>query len=331
MKVILITGAAGFVGSHLTERCLNAGYRVIAVDDMSQGMTINLNKCRKQKEFHFIKADLTEASTVGKISEVFSKLKIKKIEAIIHLAAKKIPRYGGRNKTIAANFNTTQTVCEVGSKFKSKIVFASTSDVYGLTKDFPFKEDGAVVFGPSYVGRWSYGASKYLSEQLLWGYHEDFDLPIVILRIFGVYGPRMVKGWKGNAVSAFFEQSVGGKKIDLHGTGEQTRSFVFIEDLIEGILKAIKLKSAENRIINIGSREVISMKELAGKIFRLVNHDKRAKYKYVSYKSFTGREYQDIMAKLPDLKTAKKYLNWSPRTVLDDGLKETFDWYLSCR
>ena len=329
MKTILITGAAGFVGYHLSQRCLKAGYRVVGVDDMSQGMTTNLDDCRKQKNFYFLKADLTKMSAIRRIGKLLSELEIKKIESIIHLAAKKIPRYGGRNNTILANFNTTVVACGIGSKFRAKIIFASTSDVYGLTPEKPFKETGNAVFGPSFVGRWSYGASKYLSEQLLWGYNEEFDLPVIILRIFGVYGPRQVKGWKGNAVSAFIEQAENGVKMDLHGDGKQTRSFVYIDDLIEAILLAVKLKTAENRIINIGSTEIISMEKLADKISQLVNGDKKIDYNYVSYNSFTGKVYQDIIAKLPSLEIAKKYLSWEPKTDLDKGLKKTVNWYLT--
>lgn len=331
MKSILITGAAGFVGSHLCEQCLKDGYRVVGIDDLSMKNIDNLKWCQNQDNFHFLKIDLIKEGSIKKIYQFVKNRKIKRLETVVHLAAKKIPRYGNRNETIRANFNTTEITCEVAKMYRAKIIFASTSDVYGLTTQFPFIENGNAVFGPSWVGRWSYGASKYLSEQYLWGWQEENNLPIVILRIFGVYGPRQVKGYLGNAVSAFFEQAMENKIFELHGDGKQTRSFVFIDDLIRGIMKAINRKSANNRIINIGNLEEISMKSLARKIYHLVKSKGVPKYKLVEYNSFTGKEYQDIMAKLPDLTIAKKYLGWNPTISLNDGLKQTAIWYSSSR
>lgn len=327
MKSILISGAAGFVGSHLCERCLKDDYAVVGIDDLSMKSIDNLKWCRSRNNFYFLKTDLAKERAIKKVNRFLKDRKITKLKTVVHLAAKKIPRYGNRNETIRANFNSTEIICEIAKIYAAKIVFASTSDVYGLTTQFPFVENGNSVFGPSWVGRWSYAASKYLSEQFLWGWAEENNFPIVILRIFGVYGPRQVKGWRGNAVSAFFEQALAGRKIELHGNGRQTRSFVYINDLIEGIMKAILRESANNRIINIGNLEEITMRALAEKIYKLAGGKGEPKYKLVEYSSFTGKEYQDIMAKLPDLSAARKYLGWSPEISLSDGLKRTADWY----
>ena len=329
MKSILITGAAGFVGSHLVDRCLLTGYKVIGVDDFSCGLKENLKSAMKSKHFYFKKLDLTKLHAVENICNFLKRKGNTKVDAVIHLAAKKIPRYGGRLLCLQVNVNSTQTACEVAKKYHSKIIFASTSDVYGMNPDLPFTERSNSIFGPSSVGRWAYGSSKYLDEQLLFGYQEQFGIPIIILRIFSVYGPRQVKGYLGNAMSAFFEQAIEKKKFELHSDGKQTRSFIFIDDLIEGIIKSITCSKAINQVINLGNVEQITMKNLASKIHRLVNQDKKFEYKYVSYNSFTGKEYQDVRDKLPDISQASKLLRWKPLVGLEEGLARTVNWYLS--
>ena len=329
MKSILITGAAGFVGSHLVDRCLLSGYKVIGIDDFSCGVKKNLESALKSEYFYFKKLDLTKLHAVENICNFLKRKEIARVDAVVHLAAKKIPRYGGRLLCIQVNVNSTQTACEVAKKYHSKIIFASTSDVYGMNPSLPFTERSNSIFGPSSVGRWAYGSSKYLDEQLLFGYQEQFGIPIVILRIFSVYGPRQVKGYLGNAVSAFFEQAMEKKKFELHGDGKQTRSFIFIDDLIAGMIRSMTSPKAINQVINLGNAQQITMKDLASKIHHLVNGNIKFNYKYISYASFTGQEYQDVRDKLPDISSAKKLLRWQPKVDLEEGLKKTANWYLT--
>lgn len=329
MKTVLITGAAGFVGSHLADRCLEKGWTVFGIDDFSSGLQENLNKALTSKRFKFLKTDLSKSGSVKKVVKWLKNLGVSKLNPVVDLTARKIPRYGGRLETIRVNLHTTETACELGRIYRSKIVFASTSDVYGLSPELPFKESGEVIFGSSEIARWAYGASKYLGEQMVWGYHEEYKLPIVILRIFGVYGPRQVRGWKGNAVSAFFEQAIQGDGYELHGDGKQTRTFLFIDDLIEAIVKAIANPEIKKEVINLGSREEISMIQLAGNIHHLVRLKEKIRFKRVEYKSFTGRPYQDVRVKLADLKKAAEILDWRPETKLSDGLEKTWKWYQS--
>lgn len=329
MKTVLITGAAGFVGSHLTERCLDSGWDVLGIDDFSSGFQENLKKAFNSRRFKFLKTDLVKPYVVKKVDKWLNNLGISKLDSVVDLTARKIPRYGGRLETIRVNLHTTETACELGRIYRSKIIFASTSDVYGLSSKLPFKENQEVTFGSSEVARWAYGASKYLGEQIVWGYHEEYKLPIVILRIFGVYGPRQVRGWKGNAVSAFFEQASQGGGYELHGDGKQTRTFLYIDDLIAGMMAAIINKRFKGEVINLGNLEEISMINLAHKIHRLVRPKEKFLTTLVDYKSFTGREYQDVKIKIPDITAADKKLNWRPSVRLDEGLRLTADWYLS--
>lgn len=329
MKKVLITGVAGFVGSHLTDRCLDEGWSVLGIDDLSSGLQENLNKALSSKQFKFLKTDLFKSSAVKKVDKWLKNLGISKLNAVVDLTARKIPRYGGRLETILVNFRTTETACELARIYRSKIIFASTSDVYGLSSKLPFKENEEVIFGSSDVARWAYGSSKYLGEQMVWGYHEEHGLPMVILRIFGVYGPRQVGGWKGNAVSAFFEQAIKEKVYEIHGDGRQRRTFLYIDDLINGLTVAIKNDDINGEVINLGSQEEISMNDLAHKIHRLVRPKEKFSTTFVDYKSFTGKKYQDVMIKIPDITAVDKKLNWRPSVSLDDGLKLTANWYQS--
>lgn len=327
MKTVLITGVAGFVGSHLAESCLSKGWRVVGVDDFSSGKQENLEESLKNKFFVFIKHDLSKLNSFSLLIKKLTKIGIKKVDEIVQLAARKIPRYGKRLETLIVNIETIRSAGDLARHYKARLIFASTSDVYGLSSDLPFKENGNLIFGPSYVARWAYGSSKYVGEQLAYGFSEEYGISIVIVRIFGVYGPRQVIGWKGNAVSAFFEQAIQGGGYELHGDGKQTRTFLFIDDLIGAMVKTIANPEIKKEVINLGSMEEISMIQLAGNIHHLVRLKEKIRFKHVEYQSFTGRPYQDVRVKLPDLKKAAEFLDWRPETKLSDGLEKTWKWY----
>lgn len=328
MKTVLIIGSAGFVGSHLTESCLSKGWQVIGVDDFSSGKQDNL-KSIKSKHFIFIKQDLSKSNSAPLLEKKLTKIGIKKVDEIVQLAARKIPRYGKRLETLIVNIETTRSAGDLARHYKARLIFASTSDVYGMSTDLPFEENGNLTFGPSHVARWAYGSSKYIGEQLAYGFSEEFGIPIIVVRIFGVYGPRQMEGWKGNAVSAFFQQARKQEEYELHGDGKQTRTFLYIDDLINGLMAAMKSDDLNGEVINFGSQEKISMNDLAHKIHRLVRPKEKFSTTFVDYKSFTGSEYQDMTIKIPDIAKADKKLNWRPSFRLDDGLKLTANWYLS--
>lgn len=326
MKTVLIIGAAGFVGSHLTKCCLSNHWKVIGVDDFSSGKQSNLNDINN-KNFTLMKQDLSKPDGASLLKRKISKTGVKKIDDIIHLAARKIPRYGKRLETLVVNIETTRSAGELAGHYKSRLIFASTSDVYGLSTDLPFKESGNLAFGPSHVARWAYGASKYIGEQLAFGFSEEYRIPIVIVRIFGVYGPRQVKGWKGNAVSAFFEQAINKNIYEMHGNGKQTRSFLYISDLNDLLLLILKSERGNNQIINAGTSESVSMIDLSKKIHQLVNKKIKFSYKLIDYLSFTGKEYQDVMVKNPDLRQVVDIYGWRSKVDLDSGLAKTWGWY----
>lgn len=316
-QIIAVTGAAGFIGSNLCQKLLTEGYSVIAVDNLSKGNKKNINQFQKIDRFKFIKLDILDYKKTQKA--------LSKAQVIIHLAASKIPRYGNRLETLLTNTKGTENILEIAKKTKAKVIFASTSDVYGKNTALPFNEESDLVLGPSSVARWAYAVSKIYDEHLIMGYHEKYKISFTIIRFFGIYGPNQHRSWWGGPQSLFIDTLLSNKPVEIHGSGEQTRTFLYIDDAIDAILSIIKTKEAKNQIINLGSNKELSMFKFAQKIASVMN--KSLKIKKVSYLSFTGEKYEDVQKRVPNTSKAKTILKWAPKTSLETGLKKTIEWY----
>ena len=316
-KAIAITGAAGFIGSHLCKRLLSEKYKVIGIDDLSKGSVKNLKEINKSKNFTFYKLDITKSKKLLRF--------VKEAEVIVHLAAAKIPRYGNRLTTLLVNTEGTKNILEIAKITKAKVIFASTSDVYGKNTNLPFKETTDLVLGSSEVARWAYAVSKIFDEHLYFAYSEAYGIPFVIIRFFGVYGPSQHRSWYGGPQSLFIDALLENKPLEIHGDGLQKRSFIYIDDAIDAIIKFIESEKVDNQIFNIGSKEEISVINLARLIAKIMN--KKLQVKKVPYKSFTGKKYEDVRRRLPDLTKIKKTLNWTPKISLHEGLTKTIEWY----
>ncbi len=317
-STIGVTGAAGFIGSHLCEALIDKGYIVIGADNLSKGDKDNLKSLQRSKNFSFHKTDITNSH---KISKAF-----KSVNVIVHLAAVKIPRYGNRLDTLLVNTKGTENILEIARINKSKVIFASTSDVYGKNPTIPFKEDSDLLLGSTEVARWAYAVSKILDEHLCFAYSEQYKIPFVILRLFGVYGPRQHRSWWGGPQSLFIDAILRDKPVEIHGDGKQTRSFIYIDDVIEAIIKSIELQKISREIINIGTDKEISIIDLAQLIAQLLGRP--LKIKKVKYKSFTGKKYEDVLRRVPDIKKAKLLLDWTPKVSMETGLDKTIDWHI---
>ncbi len=323
MQKILVTGAAGFIGSHLTDRLLNDGYKVAGVDNLSKGRKENLAKAREKKSFQFIVDDVTKASSNKDFPS--------KIDCIIHLAASKIPRYGGRLETMLENVEGTKAALELAKRARCYFILASTSDVYGKNPNVPFSETASSVVGPSTTARWGYAVSKLAAEHFTFAYAEKYKIPVTVIRYFGVYGPREHLGWWGGVQSAFIEQLLDEKPLEIHGDGEQTRCLTYIDDIVDGTVAAMESKHLHNEIVNLGSTEEISVIKLAGLICDLMGKDPSASMKFVPYESLPSRQYQDVKRRVPDLTKAKLSLGYAPKFRLRRGLKKTIAWHRSNR
>lgn len=319
MQAILVTGAAGFIGSHLTDRLLKRGYGVVGVDNLSKGNRENLAIAQKKGKFQFIVGDIQRVSMDKDLPT--------KVDCVVHLAASKIPRYGGRLETVLENVEGTKAALELAKKQQCYFILASTSDVYGKNLELPFSETSNSVLGSSTTARWSYAVSKLTAEHLTFAYAEEYGIPVVVIRYFGVYGPREHLGWWGGAQSAFIEQLLDGKPLEIHGDGEQTRCLTYIDDIIDGTVAVLESDKLYNEIVNLGSTEEISMKKLAGLICSLMDRDPQIYLKFVPYESLPSREYQDVKQRIPDLAKAKHYLGYSPKVGLREGLKKTIQWH----
>ena len=313
---ILVTGGAGFIGSHLCETLLEAQYTVICVDDLSTGFRENIEQLLVYPEFQFIPGDICDIKIFDNIRQ--------QIQVIVHLAAKKIPRYGNALATLTTNNDGTKNTLEIAKKFGCRFILASTSDVYGKGKP-PFKENDDLVIGPSDIRRWSYATSKIFDEHLTMANHQENNIETVILRFFGTYGPRHHRSWWGGPQAVFIEQALKKEPFSIHGDGHQTRSFTFIADLISGIKAAIESNAAVGQIINLGSEEEISILNLAKSIGKLVNNTDNPQMLFTPYESFGGK-YEDVMRRLPDITKARELLAFEPKFKLIDGLKQTIDW-----
>jgi UDP-glucose 4-epimerase len=314
-----VTGCAGFLGSNLVGRLLSAGHSVVGVDNLSMGRAENIEAFRADGRFRFVLGDVTTPATLAAIDAP--------VEAIIHLAAFKIPRYGKAIDTLKINYAGTENALEYARRSRCKLVLASTSDVYGRNPKLPFSEtDSDSVIGSSMVPRWAYAVSKLFDEHLALAYQDAYGFPVTILRFFGSYGPNQHLSWWGGPQSVFIDCVLERKPIPIHGDGSQTRSFTYVTDTVEGIYQAIRRDAANGQIINIGSTEEVTILELARRIQRLFGAEGDTGIEFVPYESFTGKGYQDVMRRVPDVSRCKTLLGVEARVPLDEGLERTIEW-----
>jgi UDP-glucose 4-epimerase len=316
MKIV-ITGVAGFIGSNLTKKLLNEGYEVIGIDNLSYGFMRNLSDIFKNPKFKFILGDIANPLLLKDI----------RADVIVHLASQKIPRYTSSLRTLEENYLMLRNIIHKCLQDKSKIVFSSTSDVYGKNPNIPFSEESNLVLGPTAVKRWAYASSKLVGEQLIIANHDEFDLEYTIMRFFGSYGPNQNTTWWGGPQSVFIQNILEEKTIEVHGDGTQTRTFTFVEDTIQGICKCIFETESKNDIFNIASNpdEEVTIKDLAYKIWYLMNeNDKVPNVNLIPYSSFGN--YEDVMRRVPDISKIKSKLGYEPKYNLTQGLLKTIEW-----
>lgn len=317
-KTILITGAAGFIGSHLCESFLNSGFRVIAVDNLSFGKIENIRQFLSRPYFEWFEEDITQP---GQWSN-------KKADVVVHAASLKIPRYDNGVATLTSNVIMTSQVIQYCKIHHSRLIFCSTSDVYGKQNP-PFKETDDVVLGSSLIKRWNYALSKLYSEALIAGEAEQHGFSYLILRLFGCYGPKHSLSWRGGPHSVFIEQALQQQSFEIHGDGKQIRSFIYIDDLVKALILAVN-SNVSDEIINVCSSndEHLTIHELADKINQAVNGENAPK-NYIPYSQFG--KYEDVMKRWGDGSKAEKLLNFKAETPFEIGLQKTIDWHKSLK
>lgn len=321
-STVLITGVAGFLGSNLLERLLEKGHRVIGIDDLSTGHMSNIWGSLEHPDFTFVRGNAMEKSLFDGIKD--------EVHFAVHLAAFKIPRYGNAIDTLKVNYHCTDSVLEFSRDRNIKCILASTSDVYGQNPDVPFSElTSKSVIGSSLSPRWSYAVSKLFDEHLALAYQDSFGFPVTLLRFFGSYGPRQALSWLGGPPPVFIDAVLNNKVIPIHGDGQQTRSFTYVSDTIDGIYASIFREEANGEILNIGSKEEVTILELAHRIKAATGTPGDANIEMIPYESFTNKKYEDVRRRVPDTSHSEKILGVSASVSLDDGLKMTVEWQIS--
>ncbi|MFM8851295.1 MAG: GDP-mannose 4,6-dehydratase [Cytophagales bacterium] len=314
-KQILITGVAGMIGSHLAEDLLAKGYKVTGIDDLTYGKMENLVNCVDQPQFKLYRVSILDFDTL--------KILAKDIGTIVHLAAvKKIAEKDISLPTLMVNTKGTENVFEAAKMWGCKVVFASTSDVYGMSPDLPLNENGDLLIGPSMIKRWSYAVSKLYGEQLAFGYFNDYKVPMVVIRYFGGFSPRSSFAWSGGHVPIFIRAILNDEEVIVHGDGSQTRSMGFVTDLVHGTILAIENEDAVGEVINIGNDEELSVIDTAKLIHQVANTGKPLRVKYVPMNEVFG-QYKDIQRRIPNLAKAKRLLGYSPKIKLKDAVELT--------
>lgn len=317
---IVITGGAGFIGSHLSDTLLARGHEVVCIDDLSKGSLSNIAHHSDDARFRFEELDIRRLDLLDEAG--------RGCNAVVHLAAAKIARYDSALHSLGINLEGARAALELARANGAKFVLGSTSDVYGKNPSLPFREDSDLVIGPSTSRRWAYAVSKLCDEHLAFAYQDEFDLPISILRFFGAYGDRQYLNWWGGPQGVFLQAIAQGAPVEIHGDGSQSRCFIHVSDLVEGIARAIERDETVGEILNLGNDEEISIVGLARLMHELSGASQELRLEFIPYSSFTTN-YEDVRRRIPDMTKMRDLLGFEPQVDLRQGTAMLWDWYRS--
>jgi UDP-glucose 4-epimerase len=308
----LVTGGAGFIGSHLTERLLKDGNKVAVIDNLSTGSLENIESFKNHAGFEFVEGDIRNVELMEPLVE--------QSDVTFHLAAAVGVRLIAEDPvhTIETNIGGTEIVLNLANKFSRKILIASSSEVYGKSEAVPFHEDDDIVLGSTCLSRWSYACTKAVDEFLGLAFYQQYGLDVIIGRFFNTIGPRQT-GQYGMVVPRFIQKALKNETLQIYGTGKQTRCFCYVADLIEAVISLMNCRQASGKAFNIGNNEEISIEELADKIINIT--DSTSKKEFVPYEIAYGRPMDDMMRRVPSVERIKKTTGWEPKTSLDETLK----------
>lgn len=317
----LITGGAGFVGSHLAEALVARGDEVYVIDNLSTGSIENIEHLKPHPSFRYtIDTVLNEPVTAELIDRV---------DVVFHLAAAVGVRLIVESpvNTIETNVHGTEMVLKLANKKKKKVVIASTSEVYGKSTAVPFGEDNDLVMGPTSKGRWSYACSKAIDEFLALAYHKEKRLPVVVVRLFNTVGPRQT-GRYGMVIPNFVKQALMGHPLSVHGDGSQTRCFTYVSDVVEGLLRLAAHDGAVGRVFNIGNdREEVSILELARRV--KARTQSTSEIQTIPYSQAYEEGFEDMQRRVPDLSRIRALVGYEPQVHLDQILDRVIEYFMS--
>lgn len=304
---VLITGGAGFVGSHLAEALLQQGHNVMVLDDLSTGSIANIRHLKRERRFGYV---IDTVMNRGLLAEL-----VDGCDMVYHLAAAVGVRLvvDSPVRTLHTNIRATELVLEAAKKKKKKVLITSTSEVYGKATKIPFHEDDDLVIGPSVCGRWSYACSKAIDEFLAIAYHREHGLPVVLVRLFNTVGPRQT-GMYGMVLPRFVGQALSGSPITIHGDGSQSRCFGWVGDVVNALIRLGSHQEAVGTIFNIGSDEEVTINQLAAVVKEVTGSN--SPIQHVSYEEAYGRGFEDMYRRVPDLSRIRAAIGYAPTMSL---------------
>ncbi len=314
MTRALITGGAGFIGSHLAERLLSGGYQVTVIDNLSTGSLANIQHLAENPGFRYAVEDIRNIHVIDRL--------VSECDIIFHLAA----AVGVRNiidrpiNTIEVNIGGTEVILQTASRYRRRVLIASTSEVYGKGVSFPFHEDDDTLAGPTSRSRWSYAASKAIDEFLAFAYHAEIGLPVTLFRLFNTVGPRQV-GQYGMVMPRFVRWALANETIQVYGDGRQQRCFANVYDVVAAIQNLAEADAAVGELYNIGSDEEISIMDLAERIRDRA--DSASEIALIPYdQAYQQPGFEDFRRRVPSLAKIRDHIGWQPTTPLDQTIDQ---------
>lgn len=313
---ILITGGAGFIGSHLAEALLADGKQVTILDDLSTGRFENIAHLVEHPRFHFAIDSITNPIVLDRLAS--------ECQIIVHLAAAVGVQLVVEHpvRTIETNISGTEAVLRTAARYRAKVFIASTSEVYGKGNRVPFSEDDDVVLGPTSRSRWSYAASKMVDEFLALAYHREYGLPTVVARFFNTVGPRQ-SGRYGMVIPRFVGQALQGQPLTVYGDGRQSRCFCDVSDTVRAVVGLIQHPEAVGRVFNVGSSEEVTILELAERVKTITGSN--SPIQLIPYSEAYAPGFEDMRRRVPDTTRIQQLLAWRPQLTLDDTLHRVCD------
>ncbi len=309
---ILVTGGAGFIGSHLVDRLIADGHAVTVLDNCSTGREANLAHLLDHPRLRFIRGTvLDEKWVAAAMADVALVYHLAAGVGVGHVVADPLG-------TMLTNLRGTEIVLEAAAQAGARAVFASTSEVYGTSDDLPFREDGPRVLGPTWIHRWGYSTSKAAGEHLCFAYAQA-GLAVSIVRYFNTYGPRMDPDGYGSVIARFISQALAGAPLSVHGDGEQSRCFTFVTETVDATVRAGSDAAALGEVFNIGSRFDCTINALARRIVDLTGS--ASPIGHIPYEAAYGRGFADTRRRVPDVSKAASVLGWKAEVPLDEGLR----------
>ena len=314
----LITGGAGFIGSHLAEALLDAGHEVDIIDNLSTGSIRNVGHLKSNPRFKYTIDTLTNEPLLAEL--------IDRNDVIFHFAAavgvKLIVEQPVH--TIETNVHGTEVVLKHANKKRKKVVIASTSEVYGKSADVPFREDADLVMGATAKHRWAYACSKAIDEFLALAYYKERDLPVIIVRFFNTVGPRQT-GQYGMVLPSFVQQALSGNPITVFGNGTQSRSFTYVGDVVECLLKLVTEPKAIGEVFNIGNKEEVTILKLAEIVKSLTGSS--SPIEFIPYDKAYEEGFEDMPRRVPDLTKVHKLTGYEPKVQLNEIITKVIHYF----